>query len=136
MQKAFLKPLLQHPGVPQALVNTRSGHVLATAVVGAFDSTSRRKGLLGRDRFDEGHALVIAPTNAIHMFFMRFAIDVAFVRRDGVVVRVWHSVKPWRIAYALHGYAAIELPSGTLRDTGTVAGDQLAITAADRPTMF
>ena len=136
MQEAFLKPLLRADDVPLTLVNTRSGRILATHVVGAFDSTSRRKGLLGRDRFEEGHALVIAPTNAIHMFFMRFAIDVAFVRRDGMVVRAWHSVKPWRIAYALGAYAAIELPSGTLRHTETVAGDQLAITGADRTTMF
>ena len=32
--------------------------------------------------------LVIAPTNAIHTFFMRFAIDVAFVARDGRVLKV------------------------------------------------
>lgn len=136
MQKAFLKPLLRASGVPLALVNTRSGRVIANHVVGALDSTSRRKGLLGLDRFEEGHALVIAPTNAIHMFFMRFAIDVAFVRRDGVVVRTYHGIKPWRIAWALRAYAAVELPSGTLRHTGTVAGDQLAITDADRTTMF
>ena len=136
MQEAFLKPLLKTPGVPLTLVNIRSGRVLANHVLGAFDSSSRRKGLLGRDRFEEGHALVIAPTNAIHMFFMRFAIDVAFVSRTGIVVRVCHSVKPWRIAFALRAYAAIELPSGTLRHTGTLAGDQLAITGADRTTMF
>lgn len=136
MQEPFLKPLLQPPGVPLTLVNTRSGRVLADHVVGAFDSTSRRKGLLGRDRFEEGHGLVIAPTSAIHTFFMGFAIDIAFVRRDGVVVGARHNVRPWRIAYALRAYAAIELPSGTLRRTGTVAGDQLAIIDADRPTMF
>jgi uncharacterized protein len=136
VQEAFLKPLLKTPGIPLTLVNTRSGRVLANHIVGAFDSTSRRKGLLGCDRFEEGHALVIAPTNAIHMFFMRFAIDVAFVSRDGIVVRVCHSVKPWRIAFALRAFAAVELPSGTLRHSETLAGDQLAITGADRTTMF
>lgn len=136
MQEAFLRPLLKNRGAPATLVNTRSGRVLASHVVGAFDSASRRTGLLGRDRFDQGHALIIAPTSAIHTFFMRFAIDIAFVNRGGVVVGVRHSVRPWRIACAIRAYAAIELPDETLRRTDTVAGDRLAITTAGRTTMF
>jgi ethanolamine transporter EutH len=33
---------------------------------------------LGRDGLPDGTALVIAPSNAVHTFFMRFAIDVIF----------------------------------------------------------
>ena len=130
MQKAFLAPLLRRPDESLALVNTRSGYTLAHSLAGAFDSASRRQGLLGRDGLEEGHALVIAPTNAIHTFFMRFPIDVAFVRRDGRVAGVRHAVKPWRIACALSAHAVIELPAGTLARTGTVSGDTLIITAA------
>lgn len=128
MQKAFLGPLLRKPDASLALVNVRSGRVLAYALTGAFDSKTRRTGLLGRDRLEEGHALIIAPTNAVHTFFMRFPIDVAFVRKDGRVVRTHHAVKPWRIAAALRGHAAIELPAGTLASSDTVRGDELVIT--------
>ena len=130
MQKAFLAPLLRPQSGSLVLVNSRSGKCLAHSLTGAFDSQSRRTGLLGRDGLDEGHALIIAPTSAIHTFFMRFAIDVAFVRRDGRVVGIRNAMKPWRVAIALGAHAAIELPAGTLADSETVRGDNLVITAA------
>ena len=130
MQKAFLAPLLRRQSGSLMLVNSRTGRLLAHSLTGAFDSASRRTGLLGRDGLDEGHALIIAPTNAIHTFFMRFAIDVAFVRRDGRVVSVRHAMKPWRIAAAFRAHAVIELPPGTLAACDTVRGDILVITAA------
>ena len=130
MQEAFLSPLLRKRDSQLTLVNSRSGRVLAHSVVGAFDSKSRRTGLLGRDGLPDGHALVIAPTFAIHTFFMRFPIDVAFVTRDGAVVGVRHTVKPWRMAAAMGAYAAVELPAGTLAVSDTGRGDTLIITAA------
>jgi uncharacterized membrane protein (UPF0127 family) len=130
VQKAFLAPLLRKESGPLELVNSRSGRRLAHALTGAFDSASRRTGLLGRDGLDAGHALIIAPTSAIHTFFMRFAIDVAFVRRDGRVVGVRHAMKPWRVAGALGAHAVVELPAGTLADSDTVRGDALVITPA------
>jgi hypothetical protein len=136
VQNAFLRPLLRKSDASLALMNLRTGRVLAHSLAGAFDSRTRRTGLLGRDRLERGHALIIAPTNAVHTFFMRFAIDVAFVQKDGRVVRAHHAVKPWRIAGAFRGYAAIELPAGTLADSGTVKGDQLIITTAPQMTMF
>jgi uncharacterized protein len=131
VQKAFLAPLLKKSDRALALVNSRSGRRLAHSLTGAFDSASRRTGLLGRDGLDDGHALIIAPTNGIHTFFMRFSIDVAFVRRDGRVVAVRHALKPWRLAIAFSAHAAIELPPGTLADSDTVRGDTLVIRAAE-----
>lgn len=71
--------------------------------------------------------MVIAPTNAVHTFFMRFSIDIAFLTRDGRVIKTRASVRPWRVAVALRGFAAIELPSGTLARCDTVPGDTLSI---------
>ena len=102
----------------------------------AFDSRSRRDGLLGHDVFDEGHAMIIAPSNAIHTFFMRFPIDIAFVTRAGRVVKTCRGVKPWRMAAAIRAYAAIELPAGTLAACETDSGDVLeVIEAPERGTI-
>ncbi len=49
----------------------------------AVDSATRKKGLLGREGLADGGGLVIAPTNAVHTFFMRFPIDIVFVSRAG-----------------------------------------------------
>jgi uncharacterized membrane protein (UPF0127 family) len=120
---SFLGPLLQKS--PCRLINLRNGLVLSPHILSAFDSKSRRRGLLGLDAFPVGRALIIAPTGAIHTWFMRFAIDVAFAARDGRVIRVRHAMPPWRMFVALRAYAAIELPSGTLAISDTIVGDKL-----------
>src|SRR6187549_1550335 len=96
--KSFLSPLLRSGGPSLALANTRHQGVVARTLLTAFDSKSRRTGLLGRDSLPEGSALIIAPSQAIHTFSMRFAIDVAFVSRDGRVIKVRQAVPPRRIA--------------------------------------
>ncbi len=126
---SFLTPIIKHPG-EYRLRNARAGTVLATYVEVAADSASRRRGLLGRDRFEAGHALVIAPCGGVHMFFMKFAIDVLFVRKDGRVVKAVQNLRPWRLALAVTAYAAIELPAGTLQHADTRRGDSVILEIA------
>jgi uncharacterized membrane protein (UPF0127 family) len=80
--------------------------------------------------------MIIAPSNAVHTFFMKFPIDLAFVGRDGRVRKVQEAVRPWRMAAALRAYAVIELPAGVLRRTDTVVGDTLVIQQSARPATF
>lgn len=122
----FLRPLLRGPDARWALRNQRNGHLLAQRVLGAFDSRSRRTGLLGRAGLDDA-AMIIAPTNAVHTWFMRFAIDIAFVARNGTVLKICEAVRPWRVAGAWAGFAVIELRIGALADSGTVVGDVVAV---------
>jgi uncharacterized protein len=124
---SFLSPLLHDGLAAHRLENTRSGAVVASRLLTAFDSQTRRKGLLGRDSLPEGTALVIAPSNAVHTFFMRFAIDVAFVTREGRIVKTRAAVRPWRVTAALRAFAVVELPAGALAFSNTVAGDVLAV---------
>ena len=119
--------VLSDPPAPFTLVNRTTGRTVARDIETAFDSSSRRRGLLGRDGLAEGAALIIAPCNAIHMFFMRFAIDVAFVDRDGRVVSMRRALRPWRLAVAFRAFATIELPVGALDASGTRAGDELVV---------
>ena len=130
MRMTFLRPLLDEPAAHYRLENVRSGRVVAEQVMTAFDSGTRRKGLLGRESLPESSALILAPTNAIHTFFMRFAIDVAFVTREGRVVKTHHALEPWRMAGALRAHAVIELPAGSLSRADTRAGDQLTLVRA------
>lgn len=111
---------------PRALMNARTGRVLASAVDVAGTSESRRRGLLGRDSLDPSAALVIAPCSAIHTFFMRFVIDAVFVDRAGRVLKVVQHLKPWHIAASFRAYAVIELNAGSVqRSDGVVAGDRV-----------
>ena len=127
VETAFVTPLLRRPESSHTIRNERNGRVLADRVLPAFDSKSRRAGLLRYGSLADGYAMVIAPSNAIHTFFMRFPIDLAFVTREGRVVKTRASVRPWRVAAAFRAYAVIELPAGTLARCDTVPGDRLAI---------
>ena len=130
MADPFLTPLLHDPTSRLCLRNRRSGRVLARRLLPALDSKTRRTGLLGRTSLAEGEAMIIAPTNAIHTWFMRFAIDIVFVNREGRIVKTRSTLKPWRMTGALRGYAAIELPAGSLQSHDTIRGDILEITTA------
>jgi len=123
----FLSSMLDRPDAAHQLTNVDRGTVLATRVEPAFDSATRRRGLLGRDGLPAGSAMVIAPSNSVHMFFMRFPLDIVFVARDGTVVKTCANVRPWRIALAWRAFAVIEGPVGMIEQSGTQQGDVLAV---------
>jgi uncharacterized membrane protein (UPF0127 family) len=133
MKAGFLNPLLS--GGPFALQNSRNRRIIADRVETAFDSDTRKKGLMGRHSLAAGSALVIAPSNSVHTFFMRFPIDLLFVGRDGEVLKVRHSVQPWRLAGAWRAFAVVELPAGTAESAEVQPGDRLVLHASN-PARF
>jgi uncharacterized membrane protein (UPF0127 family) len=95
---------------------TAQGTEVATRVTLARSMWSRFMGLMGRADLPEGEGLAITPCSQIHMFFMRFPIDVVYVDREGRVVFIHHSIRPWRVGRWVRGArTAVELPAGTLR---------------------
>ncbi len=112
---------------PEHVVNERTGATLAESLQSAHDSKSRRKGWLGRASAPAGEAIWIAPCEAIHCFFMHFAIDVIFLDRDLRVLQVRRAVKPWRIAVCLKAHSVMEFAAGVIDATGTVAGDKIIL---------
>ena len=123
----FLRPLLARHPVAQALVNERTGAVVAETLETAFDSGTRRRGLLGRDDLAAGAALVLAPCNAVHTCRMRFPIDVVFVARDGRVTKIVRRLAAWRAAASFLAFATIELRAGTLEGADLTIGDRLVV---------
>jgi uncharacterized membrane protein (UPF0127 family) len=133
--KSFLSPLLRAGAGDYVLQNMSTHLVVAEHLLTAFDSAGRRQGLLGRDSLPEGSALIIAPSNAVHTFFMRFAIDIAFVRRDGRVLKVRSAVRPWRLTGSMRAFAVVELPDGALARSHTRCGDMLTCRSSIDPTI-
>ena len=109
-------------------LTTEGGSEIATVEV-AESMWSRFVGLMGREELPPGSGLCIRPCSSIHMFFMRFPLDVAFLDREDRVLRAYHGIKPWRISRVVWGAkAAIELPAGTLARAGVDAGSRLQLT--------
>lgn len=108
------------------------GRYLARQVVVARGAFRRFMGLMGRKQVAAEEGLWLVPCRSIHMFFMRTAIDVAFLDRSGVVVRTAAQMRPWSlrpISVTLlpvaRAHSALELAPGTLQSLGVVAGSQL-----------
>ena len=110
------------------VVNLKNNLVLAVKAAKAESFVSRLVGLLSHSQLEKGSGLLLTNTNSIHTFFMRFAIDVAFLDRNGVVQKTVVNLKPWRIVSpVLSAKHCLELPSGTLTLTDTCKGDRLHV---------
>jgi hypothetical protein len=81
--------------------------------------------LLGRAALGADEGLLIRPTASIHTFFMRFAIDVVFLDRAGVVLKIVSGLRPWRIAASRRARCALELRAGEARARDLQPGDRL-----------
>ena len=108
-----------------ALVNQRTGAPVATSVERAMTRATRKRGLLGRDGMPAGSALMIEPCPAVHTAFMRFAIDLVFIDRQGYAIKIVRKLVAWRVAVAPRAYAVIEMPAGALDQVDLVVGDRL-----------
>ena len=113
-----------------ALVNQRTGAAIATAVERAVTRTSRRRGLLGRDGLAASAALMLEPCAAVHTAFMRFAIDVVFLDREGYAVKIVRNLLPWRIAVAPRAHVVVEMAAGSLEHLDLSVGDRLFLSTA------
>ncbi|WP_082797910.1 DUF192 domain-containing protein [Collimonas arenae] len=83
---------------------------------------SRAIGLLGKRSLAERDGLLIVPCSSVHTFFMRFAIDVVFIDRDGNVVRIVENMRAWRFAAGAKAYSCLELSAGSASRLGLRAG--------------
>jgi uncharacterized membrane protein (UPF0127 family) len=122
-----LSPLARDPQAPLALANLRTGRPVATRLIAAFDSATRRQGLIGRRSLAAGDALILAPCSSVHTAFMRFPIDLLFLDRAGTVLKAVSDVRPWRVRMAWRAFAVVELAGGTLVLSDTRTGDTVEL---------
>jgi uncharacterized membrane protein (UPF0127 family) len=109
---------------------------LATDLLIAPTHWSRFRGLMATSssHFSRGQGLWINPSRGIHTFAMRFAIDAVYLDRNRIVIHIEEELKPWRLAAVrLHAASVLELPTGTIRESLTVVGDQVDISFEERP---
>jgi uncharacterized membrane protein (UPF0127 family) len=111
--------------LPVSRVISGDGTVVCERCEIADRALPRMRGLLGRDGLAPGEGMLIDPSPSVHMFFMRFAIDVVFLDKSRTVVKVVRELRPWRAAGARKAAAALELPAGAAARCGLRPGDVL-----------
>lgn len=102
------------------------GEVLLPHLMVAESAFDRMRGLLGRASLPPGTGLLLRPCRSIHMWFMRFPIDAAFLDSELRVLKVSRQLQPWRLAFAPRGTRCVlETAAGAL---GRIRpGDRLSI---------
>jgi len=92
----------------------------------ADTAISRMVGLLGRKTIAPDEGLIITHCRSIHMFFMKFAIDVIFTDKNNKVLGLVKNIKPFCMSpYFFKARNAIELFPGTIEKTTTAIGDKI-----------
>jgi uncharacterized protein len=107
--------------------NVTRGTSIGDAIDTAGSSAARRTGLLKHEKLDEGAGLWIVPCEAVHTFFMKFAIDLIYLDRKRRVRSVVRALPPWRLSMCLPAHSVLELPPGTIDRTRTEKGDEVEL---------
>jgi uncharacterized protein len=109
------------------VTNPTRGMVLAQAADIANSAAARSRGLLGRSALAVGEGLWILPCDSIHTHGMRFPIDVVFLGRENQVLDFLGVVLPGGNVNRAGAHSVLELPAGTIDETGTQVGDYLTL---------
>ncbi|MEG6612971.1 DUF192 domain-containing protein [Pseudoclostridium thermosuccinogenes] len=110
------------------IINATKQQVICTEISIADTFMRRFLGLMGKKEIPPGKGLIITPCNSIHTFFMRMPLDIIFIDKSNIALHVIENLQPWRISpVILNARSVIEVPSGTVKKTGTTQGDRLEI---------
>ena len=108
--------------------NATRGTPVAERVEIADSWWTRLRGMMGRPEPAEDEGLLLDPCRAVHMYWMNYPLDVAFLDAEGQVVAVYHELAPSQRSKR-HGAAnrALELRAGRLAATQTEVGDRIEL---------
>ena len=115
-------------------ISMTDGRVVAGQAWAATAIGERTRGWLGKASAQSGEAMLISPAASIHSFGMRFNFDLAFLDKQGRVLKVCPEVAPgqvafgpWRAWFTWQWLQALELPAGALKVHGIQVGQVLEI---------
>jgi len=110
---------------------------ISLGVSAADTSLARLRGLLGRFRMRSDEALWVVPSCGIHTFGLLFQIDVVYLDSECRVVHLIENLGPLRIAPLRRCSASVlELPAGSIYNSGTQVGDRLLIDSPERVDQY
>lgn len=85
----------------------------------------RLRGLLAHPSLDGNEALLIAPCSSVHMFGMRYALDIAYLNKTGKVIKIVPSLRPMAISMCFGAASTLEMPVNSLSKHNIQKGDVL-----------
>ena len=102
-----------------------SGSCLISEVFRADGAIERMRGLLGREQLQPEQGFWIAPCNSVHTFFMTYSLDILFLNKQGILLKIVSDLSPWRATGMMNAWATIEVAAGRAANLGVHIGDKL-----------
>lgn len=107
---------------------TKNGITVTANAEVADGFFSRLRGLMFKKSVDGDYVLHITPCNQVHMFNMRFALDVVYLSEKGEVVEIHKNVKPNKVCRAVrNARSVLEMRAAAAAALGIEKGDVLEI---------
>jgi uncharacterized protein len=107
-------------------IHEKSGLVLGSNIKVACGFQKMRGLMFARD-FGGHDGIFFSWRNSVHNCFVRFPIDLIFITKDAVVVKVVRRFQPWRFSWIyFRARHVIELPASAVPES-VAEGDQLEI---------
>lgn len=108
---------------------TKNGETVTANAEVADNFFTRFRGLMFRKPVDGDYALHITPCNQVHMFNMRFALDVVYLSATGEVVEIHENVRPNKVCKTVkNAKSVLELRAESASALGIKRGDVLQVT--------
>lgn len=89
----------------------------------------RLAGLLFRPRLQANEMLLIPGCNSVHMIGMRYAIDLVYLDRHGLIMKCVPRLRPFGLSICAKAWAALEMAEGTVARLRLEAGQTLPMLA-------
>ena len=108
------------------IINDSSSVVIDGSLADGF--ITRFRGLMFKKSIPDGWGLMIVPCNQIHMFNMRFPIDVVYISKEGKIVFIDKNVPKGKVCKAVkQAHCVLELNAGTAEGLGLNIGNTLTV---------
>ncbi|MBR4859035.1 MAG: DUF192 domain-containing protein [Clostridia bacterium] len=108
---------------------TKNGIILTENCQVADSFFRRFMGLMFRRSIPADYALHITPCNQVHMFNMRFPIDVIYLDASGTVVKIDENVQPNKVCKTVkNAESVIEVTSFYSSANNIRQGDKIKVT--------
>ena len=114
-----------------ARIETVDGVAVCERCLVADSFWTRFRGFMARPEPAPGEGILFEPGGSVHMFFMRYPLDVVFCDRELRVVGVAERLQPWRTAGRRGAKRTIELAAGEAARRGVAEGTQLRLVERD-----
>ncbi len=105
----------------------KEGKVVYNKVSRAVSFYRRFKGLMWKKSLESGEGLWIARCSQVHMFNMRFPLDIIYLDKHFQVLKI-DTLRPWQVgAYVKGAKSVLEVTDGSAAANGIIPGDYLEL---------